>query len=367
MALAGATLALAWCAPAASAQAQPEDAAVGGSIRTYADDDHMVVVSPSAGVQWPVGSWLLDARVAADVVSGASIDVVSEASPTAINERRGELSMGAAWQTSERLTLRGQLMTSSETDYDSVTVAAGGDVSFAQKNTTLAVLLRAGYDAVGHAKRPELSETRNALGATVTLGQVVDRNTYADAVVEVMRSAGYLESPYRTVILREPSTPVLMRVAEEVPDTRVGIALRGRVRRAFMGGRLSSHVDYRFYADDWSVESHTAALRVTTLAWRGSLVGASLRGYYQTRASFFRSDYELENGQAPALRTREKRLGAMASAMASITADIPLRPRHEKSPRIVVGVGGLRFWFRSFTPQATRNAFTTNAALSVPF
>jgi len=85
--------AIASTATLSTATADPTDPdAVTSSFHVYADDDHVTVISPSTRVIAGLGprtSLAVDATI--DAVTGASVDVVSSASPATVHERRVEI------------------------------------------------------------------------------------------------------------------------------------------------------------------------------------------------------------------------------------------------------------------------------------
>lgn len=81
---------------------------------------------------------------------------------------------------------------------------------------------------------------------------------------------------------------------EEVPETRRRYALATRLMHYFPRRRTSLGLDYRFYADDWGVISHTIepGIRVRLASWF-QLAGA-VRLYRQDGARFWRRAYVVD-------------------------------------------------------------------------
>lgn len=356
------------CALASSARAQDDDERRGtASVTVYADDDHMTVVSPRAGAQAPVATdWLLEVSLGADVVSGASVDVVSEASPSAIDETRVEGSLGVSARLTRRSTMRVRSIVSHENDYLSLGGELGATLELAQRNTSLDLGLVGSRDTVGAVTVPGLEETRDRLRLTATLTQVVDRVTYVDLAAAFMRDAGYLENPYRTVPIIDPDAPLVMRVAERVPGRRRAGAVRARARRAIAPGWFA-RASYRYYLDDWAVDSHTGELAVMSAVMPRLRVGVDLRLYHQSAARFYRDRYQLTDGALPDERTRERRLGRMRSGRAGVTADLALRPSAPAGARLVTAIGLWRFAWPDNVAQRGRNAIVLTVGLDTPF
>ena len=104
----------------------------------YTDSDHTTVVSPLAALSrdaWTGGT--LSASYVADVVSSASIDVVSNAT-THMNDFRSEITAGLV-QKLRNTTLSGSYVYSVENDYQSHNVELGFAQDLFEKNSTLAL------------------------------------------------------------------------------------------------------------------------------------------------------------------------------------------------------------------------------------
>lgn len=342
---------LAAASPGARAQSSEDEPSLSGSVGIYADSDHMTVVSPRAGGRQTLSeAWSLEVQVAADVITGASVDVVSEASPTAIRELRVEGGAGAAYRVTPMVTTRARGRVSNEHDYRAIGGELGLALDLRQRTTTLDLAITGGRDRVEAITRQEFAASRTELRVIGTWTQVVDRRTYVDLIVEAHRRAGYLANPYRTVPLLDPATPRITRVDEAVPDRRQALAGAVVARRA-LGGSTFLHGSYRIYRDDWRVSSHTVRAMWAGQAgvWR---FGADARGYLQSAADFYRASYQLEDGLAPVHRTRERRLGAMASGSVGAIGERQL----SSGLRVIAAASLVRFYWLDFAGQAQRDA-----------
>lgn len=347
-------------APAGAQTARSADEHVEASLRTYADDDAVTVVSPAAAAHvLPADDVAIDANVTVDVVTAASVDVITHASPATVHETRVELGATAAWSYRPTAALRLGAIGSRENDYLSLRVTGGWRGELARRNTTLDLAYTAAFDRVTHAVDDEFSEARSGHQLTGTVTQLLDRRTYVDVVVDASAFTGYHANAYRTVPIIDSSTTELRRVPERVPELRAGGAALVRVRRA-LGDTWFARASYRLYADDWSVVSHTAELAVVTAPrWRDALVSVSARGYTQSAASFYRAAYVDDE---PEYVTRDRTLGGMRSAHVGVTGELALGPA-----RVGATLGAARFWFLDFPAQARRTAAIGGVAVTVPF
>src|SRR5690606_36773215 len=110
--------------------------------------------------------------------SGASVDVISEASPQAIDEVRVELGLGATFRPGRATSLRARVRGSNENDYRSIGVELGGALELARRNTILDLGYAAYSDRVGTVLDPDFAAGKHLHRAAFTITQIVDRRTY---------------------------------------------------------------------------------------------------------------------------------------------------------------------------------------------
>lgn len=339
------------------------DDGVDGSLGVYADDDHVTVVSPrAAGRFHAVPAVEIEAAAGADAVTGASVDVVTSASPATIHERRVEGALGATAAVGPMAGVGARAIVSHEHDYDAVHASVHGALELAKRNTLLGATYDEGFEEAGSVVDRAFHASRRTHHAIATFAQVLGRRTIADAIVEVARDTGYHASPYRSVIIQDPMTAAITRLAEVTPRVRESVAASLRIRRA-VGERWAVHATYRFYVDDWQLHSHTAALDVLHELAGGTRIGLGARAYVQDAAFFYRDHYE----GMPVLRTRDRTLGPMRTATLRAGVDLPLSARGDDGPRLVGEVAVLRMWFLDFTPQRERTALTTSLGVTTAF
>lgn len=311
-------LALALCAFGASARAQ-SDTEVSASTALYvrSDTDHTTVISPRVRVAAPVSSTTrVDAVYSADVWSSASIDIRAAASKR-VTEQRDELDAGIT-QTWDDLTLRAGYRYSDEHDYAS----HGGNLrvayDFAQRATTLAFTASGSFDRVGRAGDPAFWREASLASGRIELTQVADTHMFVQVAYEFARQAGYLSSPYRFVRVGDSLGPALgpcvfpsTQCEREVsPSQRLRHAAVLSVRRA-LTDVLSIGASYRFYADDWALQSHTLRVDVAWMLGDRCLIGVDYRFYDQGAAAHYRPVYPAD--PLSEFRTSDKELSPLTS------------------------------------------------------
>ncbi|MFI5290943.1 MAG: DUF3570 domain-containing protein [Polyangia bacterium] len=268
--------------------ARGDDAFV-AKTQVYTDSDHTTVVSPLVAISrdtWEGGT--LGASYVADVVSSASIDVVSNATKE-MHDFRSEIT-GGLTQKLKATTLSASYIYSVEHDYSSHNIDVGIAQDLFQKNTNLALGYSLSLNDVGRSGDQSFHRSLMTNGIGLTWTQVFNRATIGQASYTFSFDDGYQASPYRFVSILSPD---LSGIEFKVPETDP----LSRYRHAFVLG-LNRHLftdssiqgDYRLYFDSWGIVAHTVQLRYfvtfkdVTLRFRG-------RFYYQKGADFFRSHY----------------------------------------------------------------------------
>ena len=340
------------------------------AFRVYADDDRVTVLSPSAAAHAPLGRrGRLDVSAEVDAISATSVDVVTSPSPSTVHDLRIGGAAAASLAAGDASTVSARVSGSRENDYRSLLVGGGLGAELARRTTLVDLALAASFDDVGKRADASFSRGRQSWHLTASWTQVLDRRTYLDVVADGLAVLGYQANPYRSVPIESATTSVL-RVDEAIPSRRLGLALVGRLRRAIDArGHWFATAEYRFYADEWSVRSHTAGAQLLLSVLGDRLtVGGLVRGYAQGSADFYADRYVDLGAGAPALRTRDRTLGGMSSLHAALTVDVALtRGRGAEAVRVIASGGVLELAFDRYPPQAHRRALLLTLGAAAPF
>jgi len=278
-----------------------------GEVSGYYDSDHVRVLTPAVGASAgdPTAGWSASAGYLVDIVSAASVDIVSEASPR-WNEVRhaGTLSLG--YKPGD-LGISVSGATSIEPDFVSIAGGIGGSADFAQKNVTLFAGYVYEHDIAGRTGTPfsvyGLRLDRHHLSAGTSI--VMDRATTLEPALDVMLESGRQEKPYRWlplfdagVVARVPPGASVDqvnllrlpgRVSEHLPDARQRVAASVRLAHRFERSTLS--LWDRIYTDSWGLRATTLDARwVLSLSRRWSL-WPHARWNAQTGVDFWRRAY----------------------------------------------------------------------------
>ncbi|MGX2030564.1 DUF3570 domain-containing protein [Methylocaldum gracile] len=159
---------------------------------------------------------------------------------------------------------------------------------------------------------PELREESVFHGFSTSIAQVLGKNTLFQGTASYTNQSGYLTNPYKYVYVRGEITPEeyyeisqakagtidwksvtnlevvgIELFRERRPDERNQWAFSGRLNRHIPALDASLHFDYRYYFDDWGIDSHTFELKWYQPLPFGIMAAPSIRYYSQSQADFF--------------------------------------------------------------------------------
>jgi hypothetical protein len=271
--------------------------------QVYTDSDHTTVVSPLAAISrdaWKGGT--VNAGYVADVVSSASVDVITNATKS-MTDFRSEISAGLS-QKFHLTTLTGDYVYSVENDYSSHNVDLGLSQDLFEKNSTLAIGGSFSQNTVGRTGDQLFHRSLTVLGASAAWTQVLNKRTITQLSYSFAYNDGYQASPYRFVRVESGDfSQILFKVPETEPLTRYRhAAVIALNRYLFSDSALGA--DYRFYSDNWGIISHTIQVR-WFIAIRDFTIRLRERFYYQSQADFYREHYTQQDLQPYMTADRE--------------------------------------------------------------
>jgi hypothetical protein len=316
---------------AARAQSLPSsDYVVRASSETaqYADTDHVFVTTPSiaGSVAKPTAGWSVNGSYLVDVVSAASVDIVSTASRR-WEEVRQAGTLEAAYKPGT-FGVSADGAVSFEPDYASWTAGLIVTQDLLEKNLTLL----AGYDherdVAGRMGTPfsVFSHVIETDGIKAGLTLLLDRATIGSALVDMAFVNGETASPYRYIALFSPGTAVPAgasidvvnalrlseRAIEQVPLSRNRYALTLRLAHRFHASTI--RLEERLYDDTWDLLAQTLDARWLVDLGRRVEIGPHVRVYDQTGVDFWQRSYVLRSGfDFPAYRTGDRQLGPLVN------------------------------------------------------
>jgi hypothetical protein len=292
------------------------------------------------GARFADNKFGMDATYSMDSWTGASIDVVTAATG-AIHELRHEVN-GALSSELSNVRMSANYRYSTENDYWSHGGVVNVDVDMAEKNSTLSFSVLGSVDTVGRAGWDTFRKPQDSIGGRLSYLQVLDTKTLLRLSADFVRLAGYMSSPYRFVgfdgmgLCRQVTDKCVMEIH---PRERMRTAFSVMLRRA-LASRLSTGIDYRYYFDDWGLDSHTVSPDLAILvADHGTLI-LDYRFYWQSRADFYQPTY----ASFSRYLSRDRKLSAL------MNHHIGLEYRHEvpmgASGSSVLQLGARGAWTR---------------------
>ena len=310
-----------------------------GEIAFYGDTDSVQVFTSAwkATVDNPVSGWSANGSYLVDVVSAASVDIVSTAS-SHWTEVRQAGTLGANYKPGAiGVGITGAV--SREPDY--LSLSAGGRLSFDVHDKTVlpTVGYSYGHDTAGRTGTPfsvySLDLTRHAfdLGSEF----VLDRSTTLSLNASFLLERGDQEKPYRFLPLFSPAVAKAIepgasialvnnerlpgRIAEHLPNRRNRFALSGRFARRL--ARATFIVNERVYADDWGLKASTTDMHLVFDVGGRLEIAPHFRGHVQSSVDFWRLAYSAvvsTDGvlDVPLYRTGDRELSALSSGTLGI-------------------------------------------------
>lgn len=236
-----------------------------------------------------------------DMISSASIDVVTQASPYTETRTQNSISLDAIHGKS---TYNTGYIDSSEPDYKAHTWFASISQDMFGDLTTVTFGYTRGWDKVG-----ERGTTRNDPvdhhSWSAGVSQILTRNLVMDLNYEATNSQGFLSNPYRQARYLDPAEPLGYAYEQQVyPETRSGNAA-SVVAKYYLPWRAAVTGNYRYYSDTWGIRAQTGDLAYTQPILRDWTLDTHVRFYHQNAADFYSDLYPYANSQNYLARDRE--------------------------------------------------------------
>jgi hypothetical protein len=324
-------------------------------VAGYADSNHVYVFTPTiAGIaSSPTAGWTFGARYLVDVVSAASVDIVSTASRR-WEEVRHAASLDGGYRFGD-WGVTGNANVSDEPDY--VSIGASGAVSrdLLDKNLTLSLGYNHRHDIIGRRDTSfdVFSRKLDINGIKGGLTIVADRATLVTVVTDLIFENGDPSKPYRYVPMFAPGvaetipkgasidfvnqTRLSARVLEQLPLSRTRYVVAGKLAHRF--GTTTLRLEERGYTDSWGLRATTTDALVLFDFARRAEIGPHLRFHAQAPVDFWQRAYVARGLDFPAIRTGDRELGPLMHLTAGGTARFFLG-RAEDPRTWILGIDG---------------------------
>jgi hypothetical protein len=203
------------------------------------------------------------------------------------------------------------------TEYDYFSFGFGGSYSklFNEKNTEVSVNTNvfidswsliypielrgidlSNYEVTGNLNynpsfTPLDSKGRNSYSIGLGFSQILSKRIQASLAVDFVQQQGQLSTPFQRVHFSDFEDTFVENFhladdIERLPDSRFKVAVGGRLNY-YVNEIFVIRTQYRYYFDDWGINSHTASIEVPVKLSDKFTVYPSYRYYNQTAADYF--------------------------------------------------------------------------------
>jgi hypothetical protein len=225
-----------------------------------------------------------------DKVSGASIDVLSQAS--VIKDQRNQKSLSVDY-IHDKTQYNLSYTDSTERDYISNTTHFSLSQDMFGDLTTVSLGFTLSRDKVGEnngtASKPDVSWLGHATSRSFEggLSQIITKNLIAGVTLEVITDQGLLSNPYRSIRYLDPSVPLGYSLGTQIyPATRTSTAVETRFKY-YLPYRAAASLSYRYFSDTWGIRASTIELGYIHPLGNKWIFEGRLRHYSQNSATFY--------------------------------------------------------------------------------
>ena len=260
-------------------------------------------------------NYSVSANYYVDMVSSASIDVLTTASPYEETRKQGSLAVDALnGKTQYSLSFTN----SDENDYTANTASFDVSQALFGELTTLSMGFSRGWDEVRKRGDAEFEEPVDRRSYRVGLSQIVTPALMLGLAYETITDEGFLNNPYRSVRYLDDENPAGFAFQPEVyPSTRTSNAVAFNARY-FLPYRAAVSGEYRWFTDTWGIDANTVRLGYTHPVGERWVLEGGYRWYDQSSADFYSDLFPRRDAQN--FLARDKELSTFTSHMLSVGA-----------------------------------------------
>ena len=225
-----------------------------------------------------------------DKVSGASIDVLSQAS--VIKDQRNQKSLSVDY-IHDKTQYNLSYTDSTERDYISNTTHFSLSQDMFGDLTTVSLGFTDSRNKVGEnngtASKPDVSWLGHATSRSFEAGvsQIITKNLIAGVTLEVITDQGLLSNPYRSIRFVDTTVPLGYSLGSQIyPATHTSTAVESRVKY-YLPYRAAASLSYRYFSDTWGIRANTIELGYIHPLGNKWIFEGRLRHYSQNSATFY--------------------------------------------------------------------------------
>jgi len=135
------------------------------------------------------------------------------------------------------------------------------------------------------------STSRNSYSAGFSFSQILSKRIQGALMFDFVNQQGLLSMPFQRVYFGDVADSFienfqLADAIEQLPDNRTKLAVGGRLNY-YINEVFTLRTYYRYYSDDWGVNSHTASVELPIKITDKFTLYPSYRYYDQTAADYF--------------------------------------------------------------------------------
>lgn len=294
----------------------------------------------------------VEANYFIDKVSGASVDVLSQAS--VIKDERKQKSISVDY-IHDKTQYNLSYTNSTERDYISNTTHFSLSQDMFGDLTTVSLGFTDSRNKVGENDGKSYAPVIAWLGHSESrsfqagVSQVLTKNLISGVTLEVITDQGLLSNPYRSIRYLDPTVAIGYSLGSQVyPNTHTSTAVEGRAKY-YLPYRAAASVSYRYFDDTWGVRAHTAELGYTQPIANLWILEGRLRYYTQNHATFYNDLFPFAGSQN--FEARDQNLAASTNYTVGLKATYAFLPdgwRIFKRGTVTGDVSRIRFKYNDF-------------------
>jgi hypothetical protein len=294
----------------------------------------------------------VEANYFIDKVSGASVDVLSQAS--VIKDERKQKSISLDY-IHDKTQYNLSYTNSTERDYISNTTHFSLSQDMFGDLTTITLGFTDSRNKVGEnngtANKPDVAWLGHAESRSFLAGvsQVLTKDLIAGLTFEVVTDQGLLSNPYRSIRYFAPGEPLGYGLGSQIyPNTHTSTAVEGRLKY-YLPYRAAASASYRYFDDTWGVKAHTVELGYTQPVSKLWLLEGRLRYYKQNHATFYSDLFPFAGSQN--FEARDQNLATTTNYGAGLKATYAFLPdgwKIFKRGTVTGDVSRIRFKYGDF-------------------
>ncbi len=202
--------------------------------------------------------------------------IVNLSGASGIRDRRSELSVGTRYYL-DNGSFAGNVGYSEEDDYSAIYFGINGERHYNNELTTVAAGFSYSSDEIFPTdallfNRVE-EEDKQSSSLFVSVSQIINQVSSFQTALSFTEQSGFLSDPYKLRDIR--------------PEDKTQVAWSNSYRRFFVAADAALHINYRYYHDDFGIDSHTADLSWHQNLGRSFQLVPRMRYYSQSEADFF--------------------------------------------------------------------------------